>query len=200
MGDHTGSESTHDTKSKVLLLISTSATKSNLQHSSHSSSHSNSRPNSCSSTPDSQTHHTHAEHMRSIDAHLATPHCVAALCRETIDATHRDAAHDGSAVTLVNIIKLQNQVIERQNTWHILDQQVHTHLKTQLVNRDLPQECRGTVLKQGYGALDAEALDALEAEAAEKKVEEEKKKSKSKSSRKGRRNNTEKMRLQQPKS
>ena len=100
--------------------------------------------------------------MRSIDAHLATPHCVAALCRETIDATHRDAARDGSAVTLVNIIKLQNQVIERQNTWQILDQQVHTHLKTQLVNRDLPQECHGAVLKQGYGALDAEALDALD--------------------------------------
>ena len=56
-----------------------------------------------------------------------------------------------------------------------MDQQVHTHLKTQLANRDLPRECHGAVLKQGYGALDAEALDALEAEVAKKKAEEEEK-------------------------
>ena len=120
LGDHTGTESTHDTKSEVLLSISTLATESNLRHSSGSSC-SNSRPNSHSSTPDSQNHHTHAECMRSIDAHLttltldATPHHVAALHREAIDATCWDAACDRSTATLVNIIELQNQVIERQN-------------------------------------------------------------------------------------
>ena len=41
LGDHIGTGSTHDTESEVLLLmISTSATESNPQHSSHSSSHS----------------------------------------------------------------------------------------------------------------------------------------------------------------
>lgn len=145
LGDHTGIESTHDTESEVLLsVISTSATKSNLQCSSRSSSHSNSQANSCSSTPNSWSRHTHAERMRSIDARLTTltldptPRHVAALCREAIDATCQDAACDGTAATLVNIIKLQNKVIERQNAQHVLDQQVYTHLKTQLANRDLP--------------------------------------------------------------
>ena len=100
----------------------------------------------------------------------ATPCCVAALHREAIDTTCWDATCHESAATLVNIIKLQNQVIKRQNAWHVLDQQDHTYLKTQLTNRDLLQEHCGAVLKQGYGAL-----DALEAEAAKKKVEEEEK-------------------------
>ena len=66
-------------------------------------------------------------------------------------------------------------MIKKQNTQHVLDQQVHTHLKAQLANRDIPCECCGGVLKHGYGALDAEAetLDALEVEAAAKKAEEE---------------------------
>ena len=103
----------------------------------------------------------------------ATPCCIADLCREAIDTTHHNAAQDGSIATLVNIIKLQNQVIGKQNTQQILDKQLHDHLKTQLANRSYPQECGGGALKQGYGALDAKALNDLEAEAAEKKAEEE---------------------------
>ena len=105
----------------------------------------------------------------------ATPRHVAALHREVLDVTCRDAARDRSTAALVDLIKVQNSVIERQNAQHILDQQVHGHLRTQLANRDMPHERRGAVLKHGYGALDAEALDALEAEAAEKRAEEEEK-------------------------
>ena len=100
---------------------------------------------------------------------------MAALRREVLDVTHWDAAQDRSTVALVDLIKVQNSVIERQNAQHILDQQVHGHLRTQLANRDMPRERCGAVLKHGYGALDAEALDALEAEAVEKRAEEEEK-------------------------
>ena len=123
--------------------------------------------------------------MDDINTHLAaltldaTPQCVVALHREVLDVTRQDAAQDRSTAALVDIIELQNQVIEKQNAQHVLDQQVHTHLKAQLANRDIPCECCGGVLKHGYGALDAETLDALEAEAAAKKaVEEEKQKQK----------------------
>lgn len=131
-------------------------------------------------------HHIHAGRMDDIDTCLAaltldaTPQHVAALCREVLGVTHQDAAQNQSTTALVNIIKLQNQVIKRQNAQHVLDQQVHTHLKAQLANRDIPHECRGGVLKHGHGALDAEAetLDALEAEAAVKKAEEERQRQK----------------------
>ena len=43
------------------------------------------------------------------------------------------------------------------------------------MNRSHPQKCTGTALKLGYGALDAQALDALEVEAAGKIAEEEEK-------------------------
>ena len=125
--------------------------------------------------------HIHAGRMDDIDTCLAaltldvTPRHVAALHREVLGVAHWDAAQNQSTAALVNIIKLQNQVIKKQNAQHVLDQQVHTHLKAQLANRDIPHEHRGGVLKHGYGALDAEAetLDALEAEAAAKKAEEE---------------------------
>ena len=94
---------------------------------------------------------------------------MAALRREVLDVTCQDAAQDQSTAALVDLIKVQNLVIERQNAQHILNQQVHGHLRTQLANRDMPCEHRGAVLKHGYGALDAEA------EAAEKRAEEEEK-------------------------
>ena len=128
---------------------------------------------------DSQSSCTHAEHLRGIDTQLAlltldaTPCHVAALCKEAIDTTHCEAACDGSTATLVNIIQLQNQVIEKQNAQQVLDKQLNDHLKVQLTNRDHPQECGGGALKHGYGALDAKALNALEMEAVEKKAQEE---------------------------
>ena len=180
LGDDNREGSVFEAKNEVLSdMVTTSATESGLRHSSHSSSHSYSQNNSHSSTPDSQSSHTHAEHLRGINTWLAlltldaTPCCIAALCKEAINTTRHDAAHDGSTATLVNIIQLRNQVIKKQNTQQILDKQLHDHLKIQLANRDHPWECGGGALKHGYGALDAEALNALEAEAAEKKAEEE---------------------------
>ena len=85
------------------------------------------------------------------------------------------AGCDASTTTVVNIIKLQNQVIERQNTVYIIDIQFHNYLKTELVNRIHPCKCTGVALKHGYDALDAPALDALEAKENEKEAEEEKK-------------------------
>ena len=85
----------------------------------------------------------------------------------------REAACDGSTATLVNIIQLQNRVIEKQNAQQVLDKQLNDHLKVQLTNRDRPRERGGGALKHGYGALDAEALNALEMAAVEKKAQEE---------------------------
>ena len=181
-GDKNREESNIEAKNKVLLdTVTTLATESGLWCSSRSSTCSNSQNNSCSSTPDSQSSCAHAEHLRGIDTQLAlltldaTPHHVATLHKEAINTTHCDAACDGSTATLVNIIQLQNWIIEKQNAQQILDKQLHDHLKIQLANRDCPWECGGGALKHGYGALDAEGLNALEAEVAEKKEEEEEK-------------------------
>ena len=143
-----------------------------------SSSCSKSQDNSHSSTPGPQSHHIHAEHLRGIDTCLAaitldaTPHCAADLQKEAIDATCCDAARDASTATLVNIIKLQTQVIERQNVQNIMDMQLHNHLKIQLANSSHPHKHTGTAPKHRYGALDAQALDALEVEAAGKMAKE----------------------------
>lgn len=177
LGDDNRGGSSLEAENKVLLdTVTTSATESGSQRSSRSSSHSNSQNNSRSSTPDSQSSRTHAECLRGIDTRLAlltldaTLRRVAALRKEAIDTTRREVARDGSTATLVNIIQLQNRVIEKQNAQQIVDKQLHDHLKLQLANRDCPQERGGGALKHGYGALDAKALNALEAEAAEKAV------------------------------
>ena len=182
LGDDNREGSSLKAENEVLLdTVTTSATESGLQRSSHSSSHLNSQNNFRSSTPDSQSSCTHGECLRGINTQLAmltldaTPRHVAALRKEAINTTRCDAAHDGSTATLVNIIQLQNQVIEKQNTQQILDKQLHDHLKIQLANRDHPRECGGGALKHGHGALDAKALNALEAEEVEKKAEEEEK-------------------------
>ena len=92
-----------------------------------------------------------------------------------MDATRWDAACDASTATLVNVIKVQNQVIERQHARHILNNQLHSHLKTQLANKGHSREQTGGVLKHGYGTLDSSALDALEEEAVTKRAEAEEK-------------------------
>ena len=102
-----------------------------------SQSQSHSQANSHSSTPGPQSHQIHTECLKKIDTWLAaltidaTPHCVADLRKDALDATRQDAACDASTATLVNVIKVQNQVIERQHAHHILDNQLHSHLKTQ---------------------------------------------------------------------
>ena len=97
VGTSVGMESRNEA---LLSMVSTSATNSNLQHSSCSSSHSTSQNNFHSSTPNSRCHHSHAGHMDDIDTCLAaltldvTPQHVVALCREVLDVTHWDAAQD----------------------------------------------------------------------------------------------------------
>ena len=170
------------------LVTSTMLTDSqSAPHFSHSTSHftsqsqSHSWANSHSSTPGPQSCQIHTEHLKKIDTWLAaltidaTPHCVADLHKDALDATQRDAAHDASTVTLVNVIKVQYQVIERQHARHILDNQHHSHLKTQLANKGCSREQTGGVLKHSYGALDSSALDALEEEATTKRAEAEEK-------------------------
>ena len=93
-------------------------TGSDSQHPSCSTSHSKSQGNSHSSTPGPQGCHILA--ALGLDA---TPHCVAS-------------------------IKLQTQVIKRQNAQHIIGMQLHNHLKTQLTNRSHPHEHIGATLKQ----------------------------------------------------
>ena len=114
-GDDNREMSSLEAENEVLLdTVTTSATESGLRRLSHSSSHLNSQNNSRSSTPDSQSSHTHGECLMGINTQLAmltldaTPCHIAALRKEAINTTRRDAAHDGSTATLVNIIQLQN--------------------------------------------------------------------------------------------
>ena len=85
VGNDDREESNLEAENEALLdTVTTSAMEPGLQRSSHSSSHSNSQNNFHSSTPDSQSSCTHAEHLRGIDTQLAlltldaTPHHVAA--------------------------------------------------------------------------------------------------------------------------
>ena len=111
------------------------------QCSSHSASQSQSQTTSCSSTLGPQSSQVHGEHLKDINTWLAmltidaTPHHVANLCKDVLKATRHDAAHNMTMATLVNIAKLQSQVIKRQHTQHILDDQLHGHLETQLANK-----------------------------------------------------------------
>ena len=114
LGDNNREGSCLKAENEVLLnTVTTSATKSGLRCSPCSSSRSNSQNNTHSST-DSQSSCTHAECLRGINTWLAlltldaTPHRIAALCKEAINTTRPDAACDGSTTTLVNIIQLQN--------------------------------------------------------------------------------------------
>ena len=128
-----------DTVTSTTLMSSKSALER--QHSSHLASQSQSQTTSCSSTPGPQSSQVHGKRLKDINTWLAmlaiyaTPHCVANLHKDVLKATHQDAAHDISTATLVNIVKLQSQVIERQHTQHILDDQLHGHLKMQLANK-----------------------------------------------------------------
>ena len=111
------------------------------QHSSHSASQSQSQTTSHSSTLGPQSSQVHSEHLKDINTWLAmlaidaTPHCVADLHKDVLEATCQDAACNMSTATLVNIVKLQSQVIKRQYTQHILDDQLYGHLKMQLANK-----------------------------------------------------------------
>ena len=164
-----------DTITSTTLMSSKSAPEQ--QRSSHSASWSQSQTTSRSSTPGPQSSQVHSEHLKDINTQLAmlaidaTPCCIADLRKDVLEATRRDAACDMSTATLVNIVKLQSQVIKRQHAQHILDDQLHGHLKMQLANKGQSQEQTGGVLKHGYGALDSCALDVLEEEAAMKRAE-----------------------------
>ena len=164
-----------DTITSTTLMSSKSAPEQ--QRSSHSASQSQSQTTSHSSTPGPQSSQVHTERLKDINTWLAmlaidaTPRRVANLCKDVLEATCWDAAHNMSTATLVNIVKLQSQVIKRQHTQHILDDQLHGHLKMQLTNKGWSQEQTGGVLKHGYGALDSHALDVLEEEAAMKRAE-----------------------------
>ena len=111
------------------------------QHSSHSASQSQSQTTSHSSTLGPQSSQVHSEHLKDINTWLAmlaidaTPHFVADLHKDVLEATCQDAACNMSTATLVNIVKLQSQVIKRQYTQHILDDQLYGHLKMQLANK-----------------------------------------------------------------
>ena len=72
----------------------------------------------------SQSQQNNGKHLKKFDTWLAVltigaaPHQVADLHKDALDATCWDAAHNASTTTLVNIIKLQYQVIKRQHTEH----------------------------------------------------------------------------------
>ena len=128
-----------DTVTSTTLMSSQSSPEQ--QHSSHSASWSQSQTTSHPSTPGPQSSQVYGEHLKDINTQLAmlaidaTPCCIADLHKDVLEATHQDAAHDMSTATLVNIVKLQSQVIERQHAQHILDDQLHGHLKMQLANK-----------------------------------------------------------------
>ena len=62
-----------------------------------------------------------------------------------------------------HVALLQRDVIDGQIARHLLANQYQLHLRTQLAAKSRPK-APGGVLKSGFGALDEEALCALEAE------------------------------------
>jgi hypothetical protein len=74
--------------------------------------------------------------------------------------------------TYAHVALLQRDVIDGQNARHLLANQYQLHLRTQLAAKSRPK-APGGVLKSGFGALDEEALCALEAERDAKVAAEE---------------------------
>lgn len=105
----------------------------------------------------------------------ATPRRLGKLQESVLIAGRREAARNDIVATQQELIKVQSRLIEQQRAQHVLDQQFHTHLKTQLANKKEPRERGGTLVKSGYGAMDAAAIQAWEEAEHQKQVEEEEK-------------------------
>jgi hypothetical protein len=142
-----------------------------------------SRTISKDASPHRQHIHRHKVLLHSLQIRMvamqgnATPHRARKICREILPIARRDIHENLNVAALYKMVQVQQEIIERLDARHILDNQFTLHLKTQLANRNQPPARGGAALRTGYGgALDAEALGVLEAEQAEKKRKDEEKK------------------------
>lgn len=104
-----------------------------------------------------------------------TPHRVGELKKAVFLASRREAGQNEIVAAQQEFIEVQDRLIKKQTSQHILDQQLHLHLNTQLINKNKPRERGGNIVKSGYGAMDAAALEAWEEEECQKKAAEEEK-------------------------
>ena len=92
-----------------------------------------------------------------------TPRRLRVIQHDLAQHTRFAAGRNDVVGTYAHVALLQRDVIDGQNARHLLANQYQLHLRTQLAAKSRPK-APGGVLKSGFGALDEEALCALEAE------------------------------------
>jgi hypothetical protein len=134
------------------------------------------------SSPRSQHLHQQKPHLRSIQERIAnlkgnaTPRRARVIRKEALPLARVDRARNERVATLLDLTEMQQEVIETLDARHILDTQLIEHLKTQLANKNRGPDTGGGVLRTGLGgAMDSDALDALQAEYDAKEQEKEQK-------------------------
>lgn len=138
-------------------------------------------------SPHRQHIHKHKALLHSLQIRMvamqgnATPHQAREIRREMLPITRRDIHENLNVAALYKMVQVQQEIIERLDARHVLDNQFMLHLKTQLANKNQPPARGGAALRTGFGgALDAEALDVLEAEQSDKKRKDDEKKQENK--------------------
>jgi hypothetical protein len=138
-------------------------------------------------SPHRQHIHKHKALLHSLQMRMvamqgnATPHRAREIRREMLPITRRDIHENLNVAALYKMVQVQQEIIERLDARHVLDNQFTLHLKTQLANKNQPPARGGAALRTGFGgALDAEALDVLEAEQSDKKRKDDEKKQENK--------------------
>ena len=138
-----------------------------------------STPTSC---PRSQHVHQQKRLLRSLQARIATmkgnatPRRARVIRKAALPVARVDRAHNECVATLLDVTEMQQEIIETLDARHILDTQLIEHLKTQLANKNRGPDTGGGVLRTGHGgAMDSDALDALQAEYDAKEQEKEQK-------------------------
>lgn len=67
-----------------------------------------------------------------------TPRRVGELKKAVFLASRCEAGRNEIVAAQQEFIEVQDRLIQEQNARHILDQQLHLHLNTQLVNKNKP--------------------------------------------------------------
>jgi hypothetical protein len=101
----------------------------------------------------------------------ATPRRVANIRNDMLHHARRATGRNATVAALVDVIRLQTEVIEGQGARHVMDTEYAGHLKGQLANRTKRKD-RGTILKYGHGAMTTEVLRDLIAEQDKKEADE----------------------------
>jgi hypothetical protein len=98
-----------------------------------------------------------------------TPRRLRTLHKDVLEQAKSSIPHDSIMTALAGLARAQQTLIESQAAKNLLQESTITHFKGQLAQKTEPKRRgAGAVVKDGYGAMDSEALQAALAERAAK--------------------------------